>query len=155
MKAVVIVVSDRVFGGEREDSASPVALEMLADHGVDVLAVECVPEGADGVSREIDRAVDKGVQIILTAGGTGVGARNLTPEVTRARLEVELTGLEQQVLIEGLKSSPKAGLARGAIGLTSRAEGAVLIANAPSSAGGVKDLLAVLGPLLPSIFERF
>lgn len=154
MRAIVIVVSDRVVAGERPDGSSPAAVAMLRAHGVETVSVEHVPEGAEGVARKLDEAIAAGARVIVTAGGTGVGARNLTPEVTRERIECELTGLEQQVLIEGLKHSEKAGLSRGAIGLTSRGGQAALIINAPSSAGGVRDSLGVVLPLLDSIFEH-
>lgn len=155
MRAAVIVVSDRVHSGEREDKSGPRARKLLADAGVEVGQEVVVPEGGEAVAREIDRALAGGVRLIVTTGGTGIGARNLTPEVTAERLGCRLTGLETQVLIEGLKSSPQAGLSRGLIGLTSRDERATLIVNAPSAPGAVSDSLGVVLPLLGSIFERF
>ncbi len=155
MKAAVIVVSDRIIAGERLDKASPLAVSLLEAHGLETISVERVPEGATGVAEKLDEALASGARVIVTAGGTGVGARNLTPEVTLERVDCRLTGLEQQVLIEGLKHSDKAGLSRGVIGLTSRGPDAALIVNAPSSLGGIRDSLTVVLPLLESIFERF
>ena len=155
MKAAVIVVSDRIIAGERLDKASPLAVSLLETYGTEVISVARVPEGAEGVARKLDEALAQGVRVLVTIGGTGVGARNLTPEVTRERITCELTGVEQQVLIEGLRHSEKAGLSRGVIGLTSRDQDAALIINAPSSLGGVRDCLGVVLPLLEAVFERF
>lgn len=155
MRAVVIVVSDRAHSGEREDKSGPRARKLLADAGIEAGREVVVPEGREAVAREIDRALADGVRLIVTTGGTGVGTRNLTPEVTAERLDCRLTGLETQVLVEGLKSSRQAGLSRGLIGLASRDERAALIVNAPSAPGGVSDSLGVVLPLLGSIFERF
>lgn len=155
MRAAVIVVSDRVYSGEREDTSGPQARTLLAEAGVVIGREAVVPEGGEAAAREIDRALADGVRLIVTTGGTGVGTRNLTPEITAERLSCRLTGLETQVLVEGLKSSPQAGLSRGLIGLTSRDERAALIVNTPSAPGGVADSLGVVLPLLGSIFERF
>ena len=58
------------------------------------------------------------------------------------------------IFCEGVKNSPRAGLTRGLVGVTSRDETATLIINAPGSVGGVTDTITVIGPLLPSIFEQ-
>lgn len=149
----VIVVSDRVAGGEREDRAGEVARAMLADAGVgaDVVIVE---EGFGPVARALADARSNGHRVILTVGGTGLGPRNLTPEATAPLLAVRLDGLVTQVLIQGLASTSQAGLSRALIGLTGRGPGDALIVNAPGSTGGVRDTLHVVCPLLPNIFER-
>ncbi len=151
---VVIVVSDRVLSGERENLAGPMARDLLAAAGVAVRDVVVVPEGIDAVAERLRAAVADGMRVVVTVGGTGVGPRNQTPEATAPLLSVQLTGVAMQVLVEGLKHSDHAGLSRGLVGLTGRTEGASLIVNAPSSRGGVRDTLRVICPLLPSIFER-
>ena len=79
---------------------------------------------------------------------------HVTPEATRPFIDTELPALAMHIFCEGVKNSPRAGLTRGLVGVTSRDETAALIINAPGSVGGVTDTITVIGPLLPSIFEQ-
>ena len=153
LTGAVIVVSDRIVDGLREDKAGPVARRLLADAGVEAEVVT-VGEGLEEVSRALADARSRGRRVIVTVGGTGLGPRNQTPEATAPLLEVRLDGLVTQVLIQGLASTGQAGLSRALIGLTGRGPGDALIINSPGSAGGVSDTLGVVCPLLPNIFER-
>lgn len=151
--ARIIVVSDRVHGGDREDSATPVAKMLLAGAGFHVASAQVVPEGAEAVSAALDEAIAAGTNLILTCGGTGLGPSNLTPEATQERITTRLHGVETQILLAGLEHSDRAALCRGVVGLTSREPGGSLIANAPGSRGGVADTLSVVLALWPSIAE--
>ena len=153
LTGTVIVVSDRIVDGLREDKAGPVARRLLADAGVEAEVVT-VGEGLEEVSRALADARSRGRRVIVTVGGTGLGPRNQTPEATAPLLGVRLDGLVTQVLIQGLASTGQAGLSRALIGLTGRGPRDALIINSPGSAGGVSDTLGVVCPLLPNIFER-
>lgn len=151
--AVVLVISDRIHGGERRDVATPAAVSMLEEAGFEIAHTAVIPEGLEAVSRALDQAIAAGAAFVLTCGGTGLGPNNLTPEATEARITTRLTGVEGSILAEGLKHSARAGLSRGVVGLTSRQRGGTLIVNAPSSKGGVEDCLNVVLGLWPSIAE--
>lgn len=153
LTAVIIVASDRVSSGEREDASGPLAQRLLAEAGIagDIVIVE---EGFEAVSASLADARANHHRLILTVGGTGLGPRNQTPEATEPLLAVVLTGLMTQILLEGLAHSPCAGLSRALIGLTGRGPDDALIINSPSSKGAVRDTLGVVVPLLPNIFER-
>ena len=153
LTGVVIVASDRVHSGQRADKSGPLARDLLAGAGIDAPVV-VVEEGMAAVSAALADARAAGHRIILTVGGTGLGPRNQTAEATAELLEVTLTGLMTQVLVEGLAHTPQAGLSRALIGLTGRGPTDSLIVNAPSSTGAVRDTLGVVLPLLPHIFER-
>ena len=81
-------------------------------------------------------------------------SRDLTPEGTAPLLEVRLEGLEAQIRAHGLTKTPLSGLSRGLVGVTSREADGVLVVNAPGSRGGVKDTVAVIGPLVPHVLEQ-
>lgn len=153
-RGVVIIVSDRCDSGEREDRTGPAAVAALAEHGVEVTSVVVVPEGRGEVARQLRRALEHGADVVLTAGGTGIGPRNYTPEATAPFLAAQLPGVATQILWAGLASTPKAGLSRGLVGVTDRGPAACLIVNAPGSIGGVRDAIGVIGPLLADILER-
>lgn len=154
VRGAVITVSDRCATGEREDLSGPLAMRLLAEHGVLVEDVQVVPDGVDSVSQAIREAVAAGARVVLTTGGTGVTPRDLTPEGTAPLLETRLEGLEAQVRSHGLAKTPLAGLSRGLVGVTSRDSAGALVVNAPGSRGGVKDTVAVIGPLVPHVLEQ-
>ena len=151
-KAQIIVSSDRILAGEKPNRAGEKAAEILRAHDIDVAPPNIVPEGLKPVDDALRTAVDTGTDIVVVVGGTGIGATNLTPEVTERYIKARLYGLETQVLLRGLESSPKAGLSRGIIGMTEHGGGSLII-NCASSTGAVADALGVIAPLLADVFR--
>ena len=151
VKGAVITVSDRCAAGEREDASGPLAVELLRAHDVIVEEVVVVPDGAEPVRTAIAEAVASGARVVLT---TGVTPRDLTPEGTAPLLTARLEGIEAQIRAYGLTKTPLSGLSRGLVGVTSREATGALVVNAPGSRGGVKDTVAVVGPLVPHVLEQ-
>ena len=154
VKGAVITVSDRCASGEREDASGPLAVRLLAEHDVVVDRARVVPDGPEPVRAAIRAAVADGARVVLTTGGTGVTPSDLTPEGTAPLLAARLEGLEAQIRAHGLTKTPLAGLSRGLVGVTGRGENGALVVNAPGSRGGVKDTVAVIGPLVPHVLEQ-
>lgn len=153
VRGAVITVSDRCASGEREDLSGPLAQRLLGEHGVVVDSVRIVPDG-DAVTAAIREAIADGARVVLTTGGTGVTPRDLTPEATAPLLETRLEGIEAQIRAYGLTKTPLSSLSRGLVGVTGRGADGALVVNAPGSRGGVKDTVAVIGPLVPHVLEQ-
>ncbi len=83
--------------------------------------------------------------LILTTGGTGLSATDVTPEATRAVIEKDAPGIAEFVRAQSTPAFPKAALSRGVAGT----RGAALIVNLPGSTKGVADGLAALDHLVP------
>ncbi len=83
-------------------------------------------------------------------GGTGLTPTDVTPEATRQVIEREATGIAEAVRRYGQPAVPTAVLSRGLAGTAGR----TLVVNLPGSTGGVRDGLAVLGPLLPHVVSQ-
>lgn len=143
MRAVVITVSDRVSRGEAEDRSGPAAVRILESLGFDVAAVSVVPDGIDSVSGALLDHV-RHADLVVTTGGTGFTARDLTPEATASVIERRAPGLAEAMRAATFGVNPHGMLSRGVAGI----RGSTLIVNLPGSLKGVEESLAAIGPAL-------
>ncbi|CAM2812598.1 molybdopterin-binding protein [Corynebacterium propinquum] len=150
--AAIIVSSDRILTKGNTNKSGEIAQDFIKNYGLQLHVSTVIAEGYTPVDGAVQSALADGCEIIIVIGGTGIGSTNFTPEVTEKYLSARLHGLETQVLLRGLQSSPKAGLSRGIIGMTEHGGGSLII-NCASSSGAVTDTLSVVFPLLPDIFR--
>jgi molybdopterin adenylyltransferase len=148
--AAVLTISDSVHAGTRADVSGPAVRQRLEQLGWGVPVAEVLPDDAALIERRLAELADSDrVAAIFTTGGTGVAARDVTPEATRAILHKEIPGFGELMRARGSRSTPMAALSR-AIGGT---RGSVLIVNLPGSPkGAVESLDAIVG-LVPHVLE--
>jgi len=148
--AKVLVVSDGVHEGTREDRAGPKVVQRLNDAGWTVIEHQVTADGIDEVAFALRDLVAGFTGIVLTTGGTGFGPRDLTPEGTTAVIEREAPGL-----VEAIRRVSDEG-GRG-FGMLSRAVagtiGACLVVNTPGSSGGAIEALEVILPVVPHALD--
>ena len=143
LKAVVITVSDRVSAGEAEDRSGPAGAAILVGLGFET-EVRVVPDGIEAVETALRRAIEDGAALVVTAGGTGMSPRDLTPEATRRVIDREAPGLAEAMRSSTFGRNPHGMLSRGVSGVS----GEALVVNLPGSVAGVEESLAVIGPAL-------
>src|SRR3989441_5934803 len=137
----VLTISDLGAIGQRTDSSGDAILDWAAGRGYDVVVRSVVPDEPDRIAGKLARWADSGeVDAILTTGGTGLTARDVTPEATTAILERAAPGIAEALRVDAAAAFPRAWLSRGVAGT----RGKTLIVNLPGSSGGVQDGLAVL-----------
>lgn len=144
MKAVVITVSDGCFHGKREDVSGPAVVELLERAGAPVVSTEVVPDEVPSIVAALRRGA-AGAGLVVTTGGTGLAARDVTPEATRMVCERLVDGLAEVMRREGARQTPLAALSRAVCGTVGR----TLIVNLPGSPAGAASSLAAILPLLP------
>ena len=150
-RAVVVTASNRAFAGVYEDRSGQVLAEGLRELGFTVEGPQVLPDDLEALATVLREAVADRADVVLTTGGTGLSPTDVTPEATRTVLEREAPGLAEAVRRYGVENGvPTSVLSRGLAGTAGR----TLIVNLPGSTGGVRDALAVLGPLLPHVVSQ-
>jgi len=147
-RATVITVSDSCARAGRVDVSGPEACRLLREQGFDVDGPRVVPDERADIAAAL-RAAAALSRLVVTTGGTGLSARDVTPEATGDVIEREVPGIAELLRARGLDETPLAPLSRGRAGLLA----ACLIVNLPGSPKAVRSGLAELFPLLPHVID--
>ena len=143
----MLTVSDGVSAGEREDASGDLLAALLGERGYDV-ARRVVPDDRAAIAAAL-RELAEAAAVVLTTGGTGLAARDVTPEATRDVLERDAPGIAEAIRVDAVSRTPHGLLSRGAAGT----RGAALIVNLPGSTGACRDGFAVIAPALEHALE--
>lgn len=142
--AIVITVSDSCFQGLRVDRSGPEVAARLRQAGFTVdpplLVPDCLEQIADRIREQAGRA-----RLVVTTGGTGIAARDVTPEATRQVCDRILNGFGEHMRREGLKDTPFSPMSRAVSGTL----GSSLIVNVPGSPRAAVSSLEAVLPLIP------
>lgn len=148
MKVHVITVSDRASKGIYEDLSGPEIQRILKEFFGDDLEcrIDVVPDEETEIRKALDHALagEYPADAVLTTGGTGIGPRDITPDVSRRWCEKELPGISEMLRFESYKETSSAVLSRGYAGL----KGNTLLVNFPGSVKAVKLCTELMLPVL-------
>lgn len=150
IEAAVLTISDSAHSGTRVDRSGPAVRERIEQLGWRVALVEVLPDAADRISARLIELSDGGtVGAIFTTGGTGLAARDVTPEATRRVLDREIPGFGEVMRATGRSFTPLASLSRAIAGT----RGKVLIVNLPGSPKGAVESLDAIVELVPHVLD--
>ena len=149
-KAAVLTASDKGSAGQREDLSGPELARLLEEEGFSVLFRIVLPDERGLIAAGlIDLCDNKGVDLILTTGGTGFSPRDITPEATRDVIHRDVPGIPEAMRQESLKITSRAMLTRAAAGIRNR----TLIINMPGSLKASRECFDVIRPALAHAME--
>ncbi len=146
------VVGDRDHREEVKDERDPLFTLLVTERLSSVRIAEkaVVPDDRRLISETLQRWCDDlRLDLILTTGGTGFAARDITPEATKDIIDREVPGLVEAMRAASAKHTPHAMLSRAIAGI----RGSTLVVNLPGSPKAAKENLEVILPALPHGIE--
>ena len=127
LQSKIITISDRAYNKIYNDRSGPAIREILVDYFMDKewhseIYNIIVPDDEDRIKREIQTAVDTGIDLIITTGGTGPGKNDITPDIIEPILEKPIPGIMEFIRCKYGKDNPNALLSRGIAGVINKSQ---------------------------------
>jgi molybdopterin adenylyltransferase len=147
--ARVITCSDAASLGERIDRSGPATRELLTANGYDVDEIVVVSDDVETIAAAIEAATAAGIRLVVTTGGTGIAARDVTPEATLKVCEKVIPGFGELMRAASLQKTAMAPLSRA----QAATRGSALIVNLPGSESGARENLQAILHLIPHALQ--
>ena len=144
VRAAVLVISDGVARGKKEDKAGASIATRLSALGVSVEIQAIVPDEPDDIAAMVKAWANEGLDLILTTGGTGLSPRDRTPEALASLLDREVPGIMEAARSYGQERMPWAMMSRGVAGMIGR----TLVITLPGSTRGAQETMDALFPFV-------
>lgn len=149
LKAAVIVCSDSIVAGEKEDKSGLAIVSKLKKHGIEVSKYIIIPDDAESIRNNALLLSETGFQLAIFTGGTGLSPRDITPETLKPLIDREIPGVMEAARNYGQQRTPYAMLSRGVAGFIAR----MLVLTLPGSVRGVEETMDSLFPQLLHVFK--
>lgn len=149
LTASVIVCSDSISQGKKEDRAGKVIIEKLENCEVEIFDYIIIPDEVTEIQNQIKKYTEQEVNMVLITGGTGLSQRDVTPEAVKPLLEKEIPGVAEAMRAYGQDRTPLAMLSRSVAGLIQE----TLVVTLPGSTNGAKESMEALFPTLLHLFK--
>lgn len=151
LKATVVVCSDTISTGQKEDKAGLEIMRTLKANHVDVINYVIIPDERIEISNQVMNAVSSEVNILIFTGGTGLSIRDVTPETILPLLDRRMPGVEEAIRSYGQERTPNAMLSRSIVGV----KGKTLIIALPGSTKGARESMEAIFPAILHVFKIF
>lgn len=147
-----VTLSDRAASGIYEDASGPEIERVLRDFFDEEMEFHArvLPDDRTAIEETLRAMIDDGLPLIVTTGGTGPSARDVTPEATRAVLEKELPGFGEIMRMKSFERVPTAILTRAVAGVAGRS----LIVNLPGRPAAIGECLALIAPAIAECLDH-
>lgn len=148
LTAAVIVCSDTIAAGKKEDKAGKAIIAHLERYAVPA-TYTIIPDEVADIQNHIKQAVNENTSLVLITGGTGLSPRDVTPEAVRPLLDREIEGIAETIRSYGQDRTPYSMLSRSVAGTI----GNSLVIALPGSTKGATESMDAVFPAVFHIFK--
>lgn len=149
LQAAVIVCSDKISKGAGEDKAGKAIIEKLEKYQVKIHEYSIIPDEFDQIQEKAKIYSEKGIDLIIFTGGTGLSPRDVTPEALKPLIERTIPGMEEAIRSYGQQRMPMAMLSRSVAGQI----GQSLVLALPGSTRGAAESMDAIFPAALHVFK--
>lgn len=149
IKCVVIVCSDTVSKGEKEDTAGKAIILKLHKFGIETTVYEVIADDFDKIQSTLKQFCNDAIQLLIFTGGTGLSSRDNTPEAVEPLLDKLVPGIMETARNYGQQRMPYAMLSRGVAGFA----GNTLVLTLPGSKKGAEETIDAIFPQVLHLFS--
>ncbi len=147
--AAVVVCSDTVAAGKKEDKAGLKISEILKSYGIEISSYTIIPDDATQIAAAVQAHCAPGTDLLIFTGGTGLSPRDITPETVAPLLDREVPGMMEAARKYGQDRMPYAMVSRGVAGF----KGKTLVITTPGSTRGAEETMQALFPYVLHLFR--
>ncbi len=149
IRTAVIVCSDTISAGKKEDKAGKAIIEKLEGLPIDMAQYTIIPDDKDIIQSQVNNLISEGTELLLICGGTGLSKRDITPEAVSPLLEREIPGMMEAARAYGQQRMPYAMFSRGVAGMI----GDSVVITLPGSTRGAEETMDALFPYVLHLFK--
>ena len=149
LNAAVIVCSDTISAGQKEDKAGKAIIKKLEECGVSITEYVVIPDENEIIQEKAIQYQKQNFDLIIYTGGTGLSKRDVTPEALLPLLERRIPGVEEAIRTYGQDRTPYSMLSRSVAGTI----GNTLVLALPGSTNGAKESMDAIFPAVLHIFR--
>ena len=144
INAAVVVCSDSIYKGVKQDKAGVIIKEKLQSYQVNVIDYSVIPDEAEVISSKLNDYVKQQYNLVIFAGGTGLSPHDVTSETIELMLQKRIPGIEEAIRSYGQQRTPYAMLSRSVVGIINK----TLVMALPGSTGGAAESMDAVFPYL-------
>ncbi|OUD37118.1 bifunctional molybdenum cofactor biosynthesis protein MoaC/MoaB [Flavobacterium sp. FPG59] len=149
LSVAVMVCSDSVSSGKKEDKAGKVISDKIKNLGLEVSNYIIIPDEVLDIQNTINTLCSQKTDLIIITGGTGLSNRDVTPEAVIPLLDRRIPGIEEAIRSYGQDRTPYAMLSRSVVGF----KGNTLIMALPGSTAGAGESMDAVFPSVLHLFK--
>lgn len=149
VKAAVLVCSDSIAAGKKEDKAGKAIMEKLEKYGIEISEYGVIADEPSMIATKVEELCKPGLDMLIFTGGTGLSPRDVTPDTIQPLLEREIPGIMEAARSYGQERMPYAMVSRGIAGF----RGKTLVLTLPGSTRGAAETMDALFPYVLHLFR--